>query len=159
MLEREEWLNRIVIDGFELKKEEPTFHTVDGDYKLWEGVILGGRGIYEGGIFRIRMKITRKYPFEPPVVSWETPIWHPNIFNKKVCLGILGDDWAPANNFVAIVESLRFLLSHPNPYDYLNSLAAQQYLNDFSRFVRKAKEWVNRYASSWHQARTFQNPV
>nr|GFB00604.1 probable ubiquitin-conjugating enzyme E2 37 [Tanacetum cinerariifolium] len=37
------------------------------------------RIVYEKGVFKIDIQIPERYPFQPPVVTFCTPIYHPNI--------------------------------------------------------------------------------
>ena len=116
MLPEEDYFARLAIEADEMKREQPSFEPLGGDVTKWKGFIIG-TNLYEGGVFVFEIHIPREYPFKPPVVKAKTKIWHPNFFNDRVCIGILGKDWAPANNIVDVVESLRFLLSNPNPDD------------------------------------------
>lgn len=150
MLPEQVWLERLVIEGKRLKKEEPTFEKVNNRWDHWRGTIIG-TGIYDEGVFSIDIKIPREYPFYPPKVKTLTKIWHPNFFRKQICVGLLGEDWTPANSLVDLVETIRFLLTNPNPADPLNATAARQYRESFDAFVIKAKEWVKQHAT-WEEA-------
>lgn len=153
MLPEEDFWMRLAIEADEMKREQPSFEPIDGDVTRWKGFIIG-TGQYDGGVFVFDIKIPREYPFKPPIVKTKTKIWHPNFFNDKVCVGILGKHWAPANNLVDIVESLRFLLSNPNPDDPLHSSAANMMKIDLPNFNIKAKQWVELYAG-WDQEGLF----
>jgi ubiquitin-protein ligase len=39
---------------------------------------------YEGGTFHVDIKIPPEYPFRPPVMRFETKIWHPNVSSQTV---------------------------------------------------------------------------
>ena len=136
-----------------MKREQPSFEPIDNDVTRWKGFIIG-TNLYEGGVFVFEITIPREYPFKPPQVKTRTKIWHPNFFNDRVCVGILGKDWAPANNIVDVVESLRFLLSNPNPDDPLHSSAAKMMKESDEEFSHKVKEWVEQYAT-WDQPDLF----
>ncbi|MHA1606116.1 MAG: ubiquitin-conjugating enzyme family protein [Candidatus Freyarchaeota archaeon] len=129
-----------------MEKEEPTFKPVNGDLTHWKGVILG-TGVYDGGVFEIEIFIPRDYPFKPPKVFWNTPIWHPNINRREVCVGILGKEWTPNTTIVGVIEALRTLLNFPNPHSPLNTNAAKQMLRDMKKFRRKVKEYIEKYAT------------
>lgn len=39
---------------------------------------------YEGGTYKIDIKIPTDYPFRPPVMKFETKVWHPNVSSQTV---------------------------------------------------------------------------
>jgi len=41
---------------------------------------------YEGGTFYVDIKIPSDYPFRPPIMKFETKIWHPNVSSQTVSL-------------------------------------------------------------------------
>jgi ubiquitin-protein ligase len=145
-LSEDDYWARLAIEASDMKKEEPNFKPVNGDTRIWKGFIIG-TGTYSGGVFQFELRLTRSYPFKPPKCKAITKIWHPNIFKDRVCIGILGKDWTPASNLVDIVEALRFLLSNPNPDDPLNTTAAKECKTDPDEFERKAKLYVEKFAT------------
>ncbi len=134
-----------------MEEEEPSFHPVDGNLRKWEGFIIG-TGIYEGGVFEIEIILPRKFPYEPPKVIWKTNIWHPNIYQKNVCVNILGKDWLPSMSITGVVETLRNLLNYPNPNSPLNTQAAKQMNKKVEEFAKVANEYVKKYAT-WNHLR------
>jgi len=69
---------------------------------------------------KFRMELSFLHPYSPPKVTWLTDIPHPNIIphkTGKVCVNILGKGWLPQTKLAAVVYSLYFLLSDPNPYN------------------------------------------
>lgn len=40
---------------------------------------------YEGGTFTIDVRIPSDYPFKPPIMKFDTKIWHPNVSSQTVC--------------------------------------------------------------------------
>jgi len=41
---------------------------------------------YEGGMYVVDIKIPTEYPFRPPVMKFETKLWHPNVSSQTVSL-------------------------------------------------------------------------
>jgi ubiquitin-conjugating enzyme (huntingtin interacting protein 2) len=39
---------------------------------------------YQGGNYSVDIKIPTDYPFRPPVMKFETKVWHPNISSQTV---------------------------------------------------------------------------
>jgi ubiquitin-protein ligase len=152
ILHDDDFYARLALDADEMRREQPSFEPREEDLTKWRGFIIGTNA-FEGGVFVFDVDVPREYPFKPPKVVARTKIWHPNFFKDRVCIGILGKDWAPSNTLVDIVESLRFLLSNPNPHDPLHSSVAQMMLNDINLFTTKAKEWVENFAT-WDQLGT-----
>ena len=150
MLTEQEFYDRLAIEITNLMKEEPTFKRVRNSWTHLRGEILAAGDIYEGGVFVLDIKIPREYPFKPPKVRMLTSIWHPNVYKDQICLSLLGKDWSPANSLTDVVEGIRFLLTNPNPHDPLNMAAARQFLKDFEQFKKRAREYVERYAT-WDQ--------
>lgn len=44
---------------------------------------------YEGGTFVVDIKIPNEYPFRPPVMRFDTRLWHPNVSSQTVRFSIL----------------------------------------------------------------------
>ena len=40
---------------------------------------------YENGVFRLSVRVPDRYPFEPPNVTFQTKIYHPNIDTGMIC--------------------------------------------------------------------------
>lgn len=108
---------------------------------------------YEGGIFKLEIHLPDRYPFEPPQVQFITKIYHPNIDSAgRICLDVLKSppqgSWKPSQNISTILTSLQLLLSEPNPDDGLMAEISQEYKHNRPGFLRKAREWVDKYANS-----------
>lgn len=39
---------------------------------------------YEGGTFQIDVRLASDYPFKPPIMKFDTKIWHPNVSSQTV---------------------------------------------------------------------------
>ena len=92
-------MNVLVIKRLEkeiedIKKEEisnVSFEPINGNIFEWKSVILGPIGTpYEGGVFYLNIHIPLNYPFKPPLVTFKTKIYHPNINSTgSICLDCL----------------------------------------------------------------------
>ena len=65
-----------------------------------------------------------RYPFEPPLARFLTPVYHPNIDTAgRICLDVLKmppkGAWKPSLNVSTVLASIQQLLGEPNPDDAL----------------------------------------
>lgn len=106
----------------------------------------------QSGTFKLLMTLPKDYPFKPPVLNFQTKIYHPNVSNDdrgSMCLGIVRpDEWKPPNRIVAVLAMTRSLLIEPNPDDAVEAAVAEQYKRDREGFEKTARDWVKRYASA-----------
>ncbi|MBN3309842.1 UBE2T enzyme, partial [Amia calva] len=97
----------------------------DGQIDDLRAQIVGGVNTpYEGGLFSLEIKITDRYPFEPPKMRFLTPIYHPNIDTAgRICLDALKlppkGAWTPSFNISTVLSSIQVLMAEPNPDDPL----------------------------------------
>ena len=67
---------------------------------------------------RFHMAITEDYPFQKPLVTWATPIFHPNIMTPEdgglLCNKLL-EDWSFNSTLLMFVKGIEYLLLNPNP--------------------------------------------
>lgn len=105
---------------------------------------------YSGGTFKIHVTLPKEYPFKPPVLSFKTKIYHPNVSNDErgaMCLGMLrADEWKPPNKIKDVLKLVRTVLAAPQPDDAVEASIADQFKNDRKAFDKAAKEWVQKYA-------------
>ena len=95
---------------------------------------------YQGGVFKIKMEFPPKFPFKPPKVVFETPVYHPNVGpSGSICLDILKDKWSPALTITKVLMSISSLLTDANPKDPLAPDVAQVYLHNRPQFIRTAQ--------------------
>ncbi len=56
-----------------------------GDLTHLKASITGPPGTpYEGGTYIVDVKIPTEYPFRPPIMKFDTKVWHPNISSQTV---------------------------------------------------------------------------
>ncbi|XP_057969093.1 uncharacterized protein LOC131158324 [Malania oleifera] len=109
--------------------------------------------VYANGIFNINIQIPERYPFQPPSVTFATPIYHPNIdTGGRICLDILNlppkGAWQPSLNISTVLISIGLLLSEPNPDDGLMCEASREYKYNRQAFDQKARSMTEKYAKA-----------
>ncbi|KAI1377055.1 ubiquitin-conjugating enzyme/RWD-like protein [Hypoxylon crocopeplum] len=105
---------------------------------------------YEGGRFIVDVKIPGEYPFRPPIMKFDTKVWHPNISSQTgaICLDTLSSAWSPVLTIRSTLLSLQGLFESPEPKDPQDAEVATMMMNDKDGFERKAHEWAVLYAGA-----------
>jgi ubiquitin-conjugating enzyme E2 D len=104
---------------------------------------------YENGVFYLTININKEYPFSPPMVKFNTPVYHPNISNSgEICLNILKNDWSPILSIKKVLLGILALLTNPNPNDPLQGEIAEIYINNKTLYEKNVRDYVLTYASS-----------
>jgi ubiquitin-conjugating enzyme E2 D len=146
-------LKRIEKELKEIEKEPPSNCTAGPINRInmydWEATIIGpSNSPYAGGIFKLTVSFSEKYPFKPPKVKFITRIYHPNINSSgSICLDILNTNWSPALTIIKVLLSISSLLTDPNPKDPLSKEAAHVYLNDREAYNRRARLYTLQHAT------------
>lgn len=118
----------------------------DGDNLFeWVATIKGSKEtVYEGMVFKLKIKFPSDYPFTAPAITFSTPIFHPNVdLHGNICVDFLKDKWSAAYNVSSVLLSLQTLLSDPNNSSPLNPQAAALWADaaEYRRaVVKKYKE-------------------
>ena len=96
---------------------------------------------YEGGIFRVKIKIPYQFPNNAPKGIFLTKIFHPNISEQgEICVNTLKRDWDPKNwSLSNLFQVIRCLLIIPFPQSALNEEAGKLFMEDYSQFFKIAK--------------------
>jgi len=109
---------------------------------------------FEGGTFVLNIVLPQDYPFKPPKITFETPVFHCNISDRgNVCLDLLADKWTPALNISAVLMRIRNLLVEPETEDALRqwiaelTIAHSQHGDKDTRYVDSAREETAKHAS------------
>jgi len=76
------------------------------------GLALDGRRLVERKRHRFKVYLHRDYPRRPPVVTWQTPVYHPNLLgperNGGVCIGA----WRASESLADLMNRLINLVTY-----------------------------------------------
>lgn len=138
---------------FERLRQNPTegisCYPKSDSFDSFTATIMGPSGSpYSGHVFQLSIDISEQYPFEPPRITFQTPIYHPNIDNKgRICMDLLNmppkGSWRPTIGLKNLLDAVLCLLGNPNPDDPLMAEIAHEYKffrQTFERNVRKFME-------------------
>jgi ubiquitin-protein ligase len=85
----------------------------------------------------MEITITPDYPYEKPIVRWQTPIFHPNIMlpmdGGYVCTKLL-DSWSFSSNLLGFIKGVESLLANPNP---MNPYKSESCMMASARFIEE----------------------
>lgn len=107
-------------------------------------IVLNPDSDYYGGYFKARMSFPRNYPYEPPKLSFERPLWHPNVYpDGRLCISILhqpgedvmsgeaaGERWSPVQRVESVLLSVLSLLDDAECSSPANVDAGVQFRSD-----------------------------
>eukprot|EP00179_Madagascaria_erythrocladioides_P007683 CAMPEP_0198307616 /NCGR_PEP_ID=MMETSP1450-20131203/449_1 /TAXON_ID=753684 ORGANISM="Madagascaria erythrocladiodes, Strain CCMP3234" /NCGR_SAMPLE_ID=MMETSP1450 /ASSEMBLY_ACC=CAM_ASM_001115 /LENGTH=157 /DNA_ID=CAMNT_0044010205 /DNA_START=98 /DNA_END=567 /DNA_ORIENTATION=- len=111
---------------------------------------------YEGGQFKVRLRLTDEYPHAPPKGTFVTTIFHPNVGPKgDICVNTLKRDWSSDKTIKDVLMVIKCLLIVPNPESALNEEAGRQLLEAYDDYCAQARLMTQVHASK----RLVQAPV
>ena len=124
-----------------------TYPTKD-DISTWIVSIFGPDGTcYEGGLFNLRITFYDDYPMSPPIVAFDTKIYHPCVsLDGSVSLGLI-INWTPVVCVSQILLTVQAMLYDPLMEDPLRSKLLEQYNSDREAYMSIAREWTLLYAT------------
>ena len=115
----------------------------------WQVTIIPPKdSIYDGGFFKLEVKIPSNYPSSPPRIKFLTKIYHCNIGQSdgSICLSTL-NNWNSNYSMEDVLNHITVLLHKQNPDSPMNYSMKDEYKNNRSQFDKNAKEWVQKYAN------------
>lgn len=146
-------LRRLKTELAELQRDPPANCTAgpitESDMSIWEAMIFGpADSPFQGGMFNLTIRFPSDYPFKPPIITFKTKIYHPNINAAGgICLDILKSQWSPALTISKVLLSILSLLTDANPDDPLVPEIATIYRNNREAYNATAREWTQRFAT------------
>ena len=126
-----------------------TFHFNESDITDIQADIEGPVATpYEGGIFRVIIKIPFNFPQVAPKGIFMTKIYHPNISEQgEICVNTLKRDWDPKNwSLSNLFQVIKCLLIIPFPQSALNEEAGKLFMEDYDAFFKHAKMFTTIHA-------------
>jgi ubiquitin-protein ligase len=119
--------------------EDFSFMPVSLDVQLRDvpGPVLKDGVVVDSTEHRLKIIITENYPYEKPIVRWQTSIFHPNIMLPRdggyVCTKLL-DNWSFSSNLLSFIKGVESLLANPNPMNPYKTdscmLASERFLSE-----------------------------
>merc|ERR1712093_511496 len=127
--------------------------------QFWRALIEGpANSPFEGGVFALNVIVPDNYPFQPPRITFETPIYHCNVNDSgKICLDILQDAWSPSCSVPKCLEAIRIMMKNPDTNYALRQWIADLTIAHFkydgtdtpdTRYFDKARECTRKDAST-----------
>lgn len=103
--------------------------------------------VWGGGVFKLKMSFPQGYPFDPIKINFAHGIFHPNVGSGgTICLDIIKKDaWSPSYTLTAVFQSIRSLLSDPNPDSPMNGDSARLFKSNKGAYEKKVLETVARW--------------
>lgn len=145
-------LRRLQREYAEIQQDPPANCTAgpvsEADFFTWDAMIFGpADSPFQGGVFNLAIRFPSDYPFKPPIITFKTKIYHPNINAAGgICLDILKQQWSPALTISKVLLSILSLLTDANPNDPLVPEIANLYKSDKAAYEAKARVWTQMYA-------------
>lgn len=111
--------------------------------------IMGPMGTpYESGLFRILLTNLEGFPKYPPIVFFQTRIWHPlvEVETGRVCPAALTQNWSSFEGLEGFLNRLQLFFFCEKLDFCINSEAAAELQRNDGSFETHAKLFTKKYA-------------
>ena len=102
-------------------------------------------------MFYVSIQVPTGYPHRPPVVTFLTKIWHPNVSSSDGSMCAFTSEWSGLLTLSKILVTTQGIVGSPEPEDPHDVDVASQYISDFTSFRDKAVAWTAKYATRRQQ--------
>ncbi|KAF2809049.1 putative ubiquitin conjugating enzyme [Mytilinidion resinicola] len=126
----------------------------DDELMHWTAVMKGVNGSpYEGGRWKLDIRVPSNYPLAPPEIKFINRICHPNVNFQtgEICLDLLKNNWSAIYTLSATLTAVHQLLTSAEPESPLNvDIAALFRQGDIVgaealiRFYTESERWEGR---------------
>lgn len=124
--------------------------------KVWRALLEGPAGTpFEGGVFSLSVTMPDDYPFKPPKITFQTPVYHCNVSDSgSICLDLLKESWSPQLTVPRVLETIRTLLREPDTDNALRQWIAELTIawrtsgGTDTRYFDKARELTRKEAAT-----------
>eukprot|EP01125_Pyxidicula_operculata_P000392 TRINITY_DN10424_c0_g1_i1.p1 TRINITY_DN10424_c0_g1~~TRINITY_DN10424_c0_g1_i1.p1 ORF type:complete len:241 (+),score=71.80 TRINITY_DN10424_c0_g1_i1:49-771(+) len=130
-----------------------TLHVEEkSDFRTFKVDVEPQEGLWAKAKYNFIIKIPADYPYQPPEVTCDTLVYHPNIDLKgRVCLNILRFEWSAALGLGHVLFGLMTLFLEPNPDDPLNIEAADLMVKNNEQFKKNVYDSLRGKYVAGHQ--------
>jgi ubiquitin-conjugating enzyme E2 G1 len=154
-------IKRLQTEWNQIRKDKNYFYSIcpsSENFFHWDFILIGPpKTIFEGGMFKGTLVFPKEYPNRPPVLSFITEMFHPNIYKDgKVCISILHegvdvygyesvmDRWTPTQSINSIMMSVLSMLPEPNLESPANLDAAILCQKNYEEYKKKIYKIVSK---------------
>lgn len=104
---------------------------------------------FAGGVFRMKICLTKEFPASPPKGYFLTKIFHPNVSSSgEICVNTLKQDWNSKLGIRNVLLTIKCLLIQPNPESALNEEAGKLLLEHYEDYEARARLMTEIHAMS-----------
>ncbi|CAH1795575.1 unnamed protein product, partial [Owenia fusiformis] len=110
---------------------------------------------YAGGMFKMKLVLSKNFPHEAPKGFFLTQIFHPNVAkNGEICVNTLKKDWKASLGIKHVLLTIKCLLIVPNPESALNEEAGKLLLEQYDDYSTRARIFTDIHAKPARDSKT-----